>query len=169
MTYLFIMVAKIVEVSLATVRMVLITKGERKIGSFIAFFEVSIWIIVVSSVLDNITADPFKIIAYALGFSIGNYLGSVIEERIGIGHSEMNIIVKEEDGAELAKVLRDEGYAVTILSGQGKNHPRNILILYVPRTKLKSCVELVKSNQENAVITISDKKPVYGGFGTLRK
>ncbi|MDK2865808.1 MAG: hypothetical protein PWP51_931 [Clostridiales bacterium] len=169
MIYLFIVMFKIVEVSISTVRIVLITKGERKIGAFIAFFEVSLWVILVSTVLNNITEDPLKIIAYALGFSIGNFLGSVLEERIGIGMSEMTVIVREEHGLPLATQLREKGYAVTLIHGEGKNHPRFVLMMFVPRKKVKSCVELIKETQENAVITVSDKKPIYGGFGMIRK
>ncbi len=169
MIYLFIVGAKIIEVSLGTIRMVLITKGERKIGAFIAFFEVSLWVILVSNVLNNIAEDPLKVIAYALGFSLGNFIGSWIEEKIGIGLSEMNVIVKEEHGLQLANEMRERGYAVTMMHGEGKLHPRSILLMYVPRKKVKRCVDIIKETQESAVITISDKKPIYGGFGMLRK
>jgi len=169
MTYLFIAVLKIIEVSISTVRIVLITKGERKIGSFIAFFEVSLWVVVVSTVLNGITEDPFKIIAYALGFAIGNYLGSVIEEKIGIGLSEVTVIVREEQGLSLATELRDKGFAVTAIQGEGRTHPRTLLMMYIPRKKVRATVEIIKNTQENAVITVSEKKPIYGGYGMLRK
>lgn len=167
--YLFIVVAKVVEVSLATIRMVLITKGERKIGAIIAFFEVSLWLVLVSSVLDNIMEDPLKIVAYALGFSCGNYLGSLIEEKIGIGLSEMQVIVKEDKGVKLANMLRDSGYAVTVMHGEGKNFPRQILLMYVPRKRIKKIAARIREVEENAVVTVSDKKALYGGFGMIRK
>ncbi len=169
MIYIAIILAKIVEVSMATVRIVLITKGERKIGAFIGFFEVSLWLVLVSTVLTNIMADPLKIVAYALGFALGNYIGSIVEEKIGIGSAEIQAIVKADHGKMLSEALRNEGFAVTVMQGEGKNHPRNILLMYVPRKKVKKCVELIKSTQENSVITVSDKKPIYGGFGMLRK
>ncbi len=169
MIYLFILIAKIVEVSMATIRMVLITKGERKIGAFIAFFEVSLWVILVSTVLDNIMDNPLKIVAYALGFAIGSYLGSWIEEKIGIGLSEMQIILKEEDGTAVVEALRESGYAVTTMKGEGRKHPRTILLMYVPRNKIKNCANLARSVRADAVITVSDKKAIYGGYGMLRK
>ena len=73
--YLIIFAAKTIEVSIATVRLVLVNKGERVKGAVLGFIEILIWISLVSSVLNNITDDPFKIIAYAAGFSLGNYLG----------------------------------------------------------------------------------------------
>lgn len=169
MVYLFIILAKIVEVSMATVRMVLITKGERKIGAIIAFFEVSLWVILVSTVLDNIMGDPLKIVAYALGFSVGNYLGSWIEEKIGIGLAEMQVILMEAHSAKVVTTLRDKGYAVTVMKGEGKKHPRSILLMYVQRNKIRECASLIRNVEESAVITVSDKKSVYGGYGMLRK
>lgn len=169
MTYLFILFAKIIEVSMATVRIVLITKGERKIGAILAFFEVSLWVVLVSTVLNNITEDPIKIIAYAGGFSIGNYVGSLIEEKIGIGLSEMQIIVEASKGVEIAKLIREKGYAVTVMEGEGRSSKRHVLLMYVPRKRIKEISKIVQSANGNSVITVSDKKAVYGGFGMLRK
>lgn len=167
--YMVIFLAKIVEVSLQTVRVVLITKGERLIGAFIGFFEVVIWIMIVGNVITDITSDPFKAVAYALGFAVGNYVGSWLEEKIGIGMSEIQAIVLEKDGGALAEVLRDNGYAVTVVDGQGKNFPRNILFMYVRRKRVRAVVDLIRNQQANAVITVSEAKPMYGGFKMLRK
>lgn len=169
MIYIAIALAKIVEVSMATVRIVLITKGERKIGSFIAFFEVTLWLLLVSTVLQNIMDDPLRIIAYSFGFAVGNYMGSLIEEKIGIGLSEMQIIVKEDQGKLLAGLIRDKGFAVTVILGEGKSCLRNVLLLYIPRNKIKMLSSMVQQVEPTAVITVSDKKAVYGGFGMIRK
>jgi len=166
--YLLILFAKIIEVSLMTLRIVFITKGERKIGALVAFVEVTLWIFIVTFVMNDLMADPIKAVFYALGFSIGNYLGSLLEEKIGIGLSQVQIIVKKEHGSKLAKELRDESYAVTVVHGEGRNLERNILFMYVKRKRVKHLLEIVKEKQENAVITVMDTKPVYGGFG-IRK
>ena len=169
MIYIFILLAKMFEVSLATVRIVLITKGERLIGAIIGVFEVSIWLYLAGTVLKNISTDPYQALVYALGFGAGNYLGSIIEEKLGIGTSEVKAIVKQEHGEELANILRNEGYAITVVSGEGMNFSRNILFAYVSRKKVNTLIKLIRKSQDNVVITISEAKPVYGGFGTLRK
>lgn len=167
--YILIIFAKVIEVSLMTVRIVFITKGEKKLGAVIGFFEVMLWIYIASNVISNITADPIKAVSYALGFALGNYFGSIVEEKIGLGLSEVQIIVKEEHGQEVADFARDMGYAVTVIHGEGKNFKRNILLMFVPRKKVKSVVEAITEKQENAVITVSDTKPIYGGYGMVRK
>lgn len=167
--YAFILVAKILEVSLSTIRIVLITKGERLIGAVIGFFEVLLWVFVASSVIKDIATDPFKGVVYALGFGIGNYVGSWIEEKIGLGLSEVQVIVKEEHGNELAEKLRLENYAVTLIRGEGKNFDRYILLMFVARKKVPEVIRQIRTVQDNAVITVSDTKPIYGGYGILKK
>lgn len=167
--FFVIVVAKVIEVAVGTLRIVMITKGERKIGSILAFVEVVIWCILAGSVLNSITEAPFRTVAYSIGFALGNYVGSYLEEKIAIGLSEIHVILMEEHSAKVSSALRDAGFAVTQIKAQGKNHPREMLMMYVPRKNIKTCVNIIRGVEENAVITISDTKPVYGGFGMIRK
>lgn len=167
--YLLVFFVKIIEVTLATTRIVLITRGERLKGAFIGFFEVTIWIILVSTVMTDLMEDPIKVVIYALGFSIGNYVGSMFEERLGIGTSRVEAIVLAEHGKELVDEIRSHGFAVTVVVGQGMNYERNVLIMHVKRKRTKEVIDLIKKYQDNVVITVNEIKPVYGGFGTLKK
>jgi len=167
--YLIIFVVKVFEVSLATLRMVLITKDERIKGAAIGFFEVIIWVLIVSTVLRDITEDPFKIIVYAVGFSVGNYMGSMLENKLAIGVTNVEIITHKNDGKKLAKHLRFNGLAVTSVNAYGMNDKREILYLHVPRKKVKQTVDLIRNHCQDVVITINDIKPVYGGFKVLKK
>lgn len=167
--YLLILVVKIFEVTLATTRIVLITKGEKLKGAIIGFFEVIIWLLLVSTVLKDITEDPIKILIYALGFALGNYVGSSFEEKLGVGTVRFEVIVKEKDGQELVKLLRDNGFAVTVLTGEGMNFTRNVLIMHVKRKRTNEVVALIKTLQDNVVITINEIKPIYGGYGSVKK
>ncbi len=167
--YLLIFVVKVFEVSLATLRIVLITKDERVKGAFIGFFEVIIWVLVVSAVLNNITDDPFKVVVYALGFAVGNYLGSRLENFLAIGDTNIEVITHKIHGKEMARFLRDHGFAVTSVDAYGMNDKREILYLHVPRKSVKTTVNLIRSVQQDVVITINDIKPVYGGYRTLKR
>ncbi len=167
--YVLIFVIKVFEVSMATLRIVLITKDERVKGMFIGFFEVIIWVMIVSTVLQDITADPFKIVVYALGFSVGNFLGSKLENFFAIGDSSIEVITHKIDGKKMAKHLRAHGLAVTSVNAYGMNDKREILYLHVPRKNVPDTIKLIRSFEEDVVITISDIKPVYGGYRALRK
>ena len=167
--YVVILVLKTIEVSMATLRIVLITKDERLKGATIGFFEVILWVILVSTVLTNITEDPMKVVIYALGFAMGNYVGSMLENKLAIGTTNIEAIVLKEHGEQLSHLLRTVGLAVTAVEANGMRDKREILMLHVPRKKARETVKLIKSFQHNVVITKSDIKPIYGGYNILRK
>lgn len=167
--YLLILIVKVFEVSLATLRIVLITKDERLKGAIIGFFEVIIWVIVVSTVLTDITEDPFKVVVYAFGFAIGNFVGSKLENLFAIGDANLEVITHKIDGKKMAKHLRANGLAVTSVNAYGMNDKREILFMHVPRKRIKQTVELVRDFQQDVVITVHDIKPIYGGYRLLRK
>lgn len=162
--YIIIVIVKTFELSMATVRIKLITKGQKLAGSIIGFFEIIIWLIVVSIVLQDIASDPFKIIAYSLGFALGNYLGSILEEKIGLGSARMDVIVREAIGIELAQKLREKNYAVTIVDGMGRNFPRKILIVIAKRKEMRDIHQFIMDETEEAFITTTDITPIVGGY-----
>jgi len=168
--YFLIFIAKVIEVTIAVFRTVLITKGERKVATLVAFFEVILWVIITAAVLDNIIADPFKVLFYSAGFAVGQYLGSWLEDKVGLGSIKMEIIIPFECGDALADHLRDNGYAVTELIAEGKQKTRKkILILYLNRKDHKKITKIIKEYTKNAVITVLDAKPVYGGYRRIIK
>lgn len=163
--YLTIMVAKVVEVSMSTIRMVYINKGERVIGAILGFVEVMIWLIVVSSVLNNITKDPIKVFIYAASFGLGNYIGVTLEGKIAVGLSTLNVIVDENDGDILSELLREHDLGVTIFEGRGKDYSKkSLLVIQLKRKKIKEIVKLIKLTNPNAFITINDVKSLVGGY-----
>ena len=83
--YICIFLGKILEVTLCTLRIVLINRGERAIGALLALIEITLWLIIAGNVLSNYQSDPWKMVAYALAYSLGNYAGSWLEERLAFG------------------------------------------------------------------------------------
>ena len=168
MIYILILFAKIIEVSIRTIRTVLLIKGERRIAAIIGFFEILLWITIVTRVISDLSGDPLKAIVYALGFSIGIYVGSTLESKIGIGLSEIQVNVKASQSKELVVELREEGYAVTEIKAEGQKADRVILSLFVQRTKVNQIVFKITNMHPKAVITTSDVKPISGGYGLKR-
>lgn len=162
--YIIIFVAKTFEVSISTIRLVFINKGERVKGAILGFFEVMIWILVVSSVLHNITDDPFKIFAYAAGFSLGNYLGVAIESKIAVGLASIQIVVNEKDGDILAGILRNNEFGVTIIDGKGIDSKKDLLFIQLKRKRIPAAIKLIKETDPTAYISVNDVKTIVGGF-----
>ncbi|QRN85083.1 DUF2179 domain-containing protein [Clostridia bacterium] len=163
--YILIFTAKIVEISFMTIRTVLMTKGEKLYASILGMFEISIWIYLMSTILTNIQSDPLQAVSYALGFACGIYLGSTIEERIGVGLVTMHVIADIRDGMQIASGLRAQNIAVTHLKGEGRDAGKSILMIHIKRRKRKEAVKLIKEICPEAMINIYDVKNIAGGYG----
>ncbi|MBB6697768.1 DUF2179 domain-containing protein [Clostridium algidicarnis] len=163
--YVLIFLAKIVEVSLMTLRTVLITRGEKVVGSIIGFFEVIIWLYLVSTVLVGISEDPIKMVVYALGFSVGNYVGSFLEEKLAIGLLTISIVASANDAIMIAEKLRKDNLGVTLVEAEGMNEKKKMIVVHVKRKRKKEVIKLIEDTNTKAVISIADTKTVYGGYG----
>lgn len=163
--YIVIFCAKIVEVTISTIRLVYINKGEKVKGAILAFIEILIWLVVVSSVLTNIAQDPIKIFVYAAAFSLGNYIGITIESKIAVGLASIQVVVNGESGEAMAEILRNQGFGVTIIDGRGINDSKkNLLFVQLKRKRIPEAVKLVQQNNPEAYITVNDIKSMVGGF-----
>lgn len=162
--YIVIFTAKIIEVTIGVFRMVLITKGERKLATIIAFFEIIIWLLVVSTVLVNITEDPFKVLAYAAGFAFGQMFGSLLEDKIALGNIRVEIIADEQVGIKLANHLRENNFGVTTMEASGMTCKKMIIFLYAARKQIKHIMDLCNEISKELVITVDDIKPISGGY-----
>lgn len=166
--YLIIFFAKILEVSLMTVRTVLITRGEKLFGSIIGFVEVIIWLYLISTVLVGINEEPIRMIVYSLGFASGNYIGSILEEKLALGLLTINVIVNEEHSEEVIEILRGMNIGVTVMNAEGKDNLKKVLIVFVKRKRKNEITKVIENMNKSCVISISDTKAIYGAYG-IRK
>ncbi|HQC55071.1 MAG TPA: DUF5698 domain-containing protein [Clostridia bacterium] len=162
--YFIIFFGKIVENSMQTLRLVLLSRGQRTIGALVGFVEILLWVSITGSVLAGLSSAPLKAVVFAFAFAIGNYLGSYLEDLIALGLSTIQIIVKPEESPELVKVLRDNKLAVTITHGEGRDGAREILQIHLKRRRIRPTLALINKNVSNAVITVSDVRVVKGGY-----
>ena len=82
--YFLIFIGKLVEVALASLRSQLIIKGQRLPGAIAALFEYAFWLCITASVLTDFAGNPLKILVLVFAFSIGNVVGSFIEDRMAL-------------------------------------------------------------------------------------
>jgi len=163
--YLLIFIVKIVEISMMTVRTVLMTRGEKLYAALLGFVEISIWIYLVGQVLTGIQDDPLRMLAYALGFACGIYVGSILEDWLGVGLVTIHVTVSVSDGVLIARKLRESGAGVTNLKGEGRDEGKSVLLVHVKRRKRRQMLELIRSVNPEALVNVYDVKNVSGGFG----
>lgn len=167
--YFVIFFGKILEVSVSTMRMVMINRGERVKGAIIAFFDILLWLFITGTVLVGFREDPLRLVVFALAFSVGNYMGSWFEDKLAFGLSSIQAIVPEcAESIVLANTIREHKFAVTVLKGTGKNGNREVLLLHLKRKRITEAVNLIKTNFPGAVIVVNDSRAISGGYITKR-
>ena len=109
---------RITDMSLDTLRMLFVVRGRKGIAWVLGFFQSAVFVLAITKVLSDLS-NPLTVLGYAAGFATGNVLGMLVEERLAIGHIQLQIVTRKH-GAALAKALREGGYGVTEISARGK-------------------------------------------------
>src|SRR5436190_21930436 len=118
---LLIFVAELCVVTLSTMRIIFLSRGMKSIAAALGFFEVSIWLFAIGQIMQNLSHLGCYL-GFAGGFTAGNYLGVLVEQRLGLGTLVVRIITPREAGT-LVERLRAAHYGVTCLEGQGTAGP----------------------------------------------
>ncbi len=160
-----IFTARIVDVTLGTIRTVFFVKGKTIEPFIIAFFEVFIWYIVAREAI-NTTGNMFLIAAfYAGGYATGTYIGSKLANKYIKGVVGVQIILKDR-AEKLVRKLRKAGFAVSVISLKNDydGHNKDMLYIQINNNKLKELTNIVKSFDETAFIAVSETKLVHNGL-----
>ncbi len=155
---ILIFCARIVDVSIGTMRVIFITKGYRFLAPLCGFFEVLIWLIAVTQIIQNLS-QPFYYVAYAGGFAAGNFVGMMIESRMALGIVLVRIITRD-DAADLVEHLKLENYGVTAVDADGLFGKVKILFTVTKRAELDKVVALIQQFNPQAFYTIEDVRLV---------
>ncbi len=147
LTCIAIFCARIVDVSVGTVRIISIVQGRIKTAFVLGFIEVSIWILVISTVMEKIKQSPIIAVFYALGYASGNVVGIMIEKRFAIGNALLRIIFFDK-GRVVADELRRLGYQVMVFDGIDGD--RSVQEIEVPcrRIDIEEIVKLARSHEK---------------------
>jgi len=157
-----IFLARIVDVSVGTVRIVYLIRGHKMLAAGLGFVESIVWLIAVVQIMQNIT-NPLYYITFAGGFAAGNYVGLYIEEKLAIGNSILRIITQRE-ASELVERLNDAGFGVTHVDAHGRSSEVKIIYSVVKRDDLKRVLKIVREFNPKAFYTIEDVQFVREGI-----
>jgi len=163
MIYFLIFSAKLLEVSIATVRVVLTARGNRIVSSLLAAVEVTLWILVASAVLNGITEDPLRAVVYGLAFAIGIYLGVALEDKLALGLAQIEVIAEVEEARVITNKLRECGYGVTTFDCEGLEGKKLSIVLKVHRKDVPATMKLLKEH-EQLFVTITDIRKLSMGI-----
>jgi uncharacterized protein YebE (UPF0316 family) len=154
----FIFLARIMDVSLGTLRIIFVTKGMRKVAPLFGFFEVLIWLIAISRIMQNLD-NWVCYIAYAAGFATGNYVGMYLEEKLAIGHEMIRVITRRK-AEDLINDLHERGYGVTSIKAEGIEGEVAIIYIIARRSMIKEVLDLINLHNPRALYTVEAIKYV---------
>ena len=164
LTCLKIFCARILDVSLGTVRTIVTVKGNRLFASLIGFFEVMIWYVIVKEVLNTPENSLWLGISYALGFATGTYIGSYISEKFISGNFGVQVITSNNSMA-LVYALREAGYAVSVIDVRGKNEGnKHLLFIEINKKSFNHLNKLIKEIDKEAFVVVNETKFVLNGY-----
>ena len=164
---LLIMLMRICDVSLDTIRVILVIQGKKYYAGLVGFFEVLIWVFAIRFIFQHLNDIP-NLFGYALGFGLGNIIGITIEQKIGFGYVQLNVISLHHTD-DIANRLRKSKYGVTILPGEGGRGGVAVIVVISPRKQQKQVMNLIDSVDPKAFITIQGSIPYRGVLKSTRR
>jgi len=162
---LLIFTARLIDVSLATLRHILIFRGIKRVAPLIGFVEALIWVIAITQIMQNLHS-PFYYFAWAFGFAAGTYCGILIEEKLALGYQLVRIITNRRS-PELTQELVAGGFGLTVVQAKGSQGPVDILFVAVRRRRIDALIRIIQRHDPTIFFTIEDVRSVAAGvFGS---
>lgn len=164
---LLIFTARLIDVSLATLRHILVNRGAKRIVPALGFIEVLVWLVAMTQIVNNLT-NVACYLAWAGGFATGTYVGMRIEEKLALGHQLIRVI-SQSDSHELVENLRAQGYGVTVIAAQGGTGPVHILFIATTRVNANELMTAILQYNPKLFVTLEDVRSVGSGIFTPRR
>lgn len=156
-----IFLSRVMDVTIGTIRIVMVSKGHKFWAPLLGFFEILIWLIAISKIFQNLD-NWMCYAAYAAGFATGNYVGLCIEEKLAVGIVKIQIITRKKAG-KLIENLTAAGYGITHHEAKGSAENVSIIYSIIKRTEIKKVEDIVKSSNPKAFYSVEDVKFVNEG------
>ncbi len=163
---ILIALARVCDVTIGTLRIMMLSRGHKYLAPLLGFFEVLIWIIVTVKILQNLN-NVMCYVGYAGGFAIGNLVGIKIEERLAMGTVVIRIITGQ-DASELIARMREAGHGVTSIPAQGSSGLVHVVFSVIKRSELDKVAEIIKRFNPQAFYSIEDVRFVSKGVFSPR-
>ena len=154
LTPLVIFVAEVCVVTIATMRSIFVSRGMKFAAAGLGLVESSVWLFAVGQVFSNLSNLGCSV-AYAAGFTLGNFLGVLLEQKLAVG-SVLLRVVTGRDAAALIQSLKAAGFGVTRLDAQGTVGPVQVVLTVVKRKELGRVVALVKAFDPGVFYSVDD-------------
>ncbi len=155
---LLIFLARIVDVSIGTVRILFISRGKKYLAPIMGFCEVLVWLLAIGQIMRNLT-NVLCYVAYAGGFATGTYVGLWIEEKLAVGLLMVRVVT-HRDASPLIEQLQKEAFGVTHVAARGITGKVRIVFTIIKRSDLPRVIGIIRKFNPNAFYSTEDVRSV---------
>lgn len=162
MAALLIFALRVIGVTLATVRVLVMLRGRKLLSASMGFFEVLVYVLAIGEVVNNLS-NVWNLLGYCLGFAAGTLVGMTMEERLILGYANVRIVSRYKS-QQLAEAIRDAGYGATVEWGQGRGGTVGLVFATVRRSEVAAILEIVDSTDTEAFVTVEEARTIRRGY-----
>ena len=166
---LIVCAAKIVEISIQSLKTCMMVKGQRLKAAGLGFLECTIWGLVISTIIGTLGDNIFLLLFYCIGYATGLFLGSTIEGKIALGTSNLELIASDESTEKITEYLKKNDRGFTVFEGHGSKDKMNMIFIVLPRKETPKMLKDIRKVCDNKVFVVASEVSKYaGGYGMMK-
>jgi uncharacterized protein YebE (UPF0316 family) len=166
---LIVCAAKIVEITIQSLKTCMMVKGQRLKAAGLGFVECTIWGLVISTIIGTLGDNIFLLLFYCVGYATGLFLGSTIENKIALGTSNLELIASDESTKKITEYLKANDRGYTVFEGHGSKDKMNMIFIVLPRKETPSVLKEIRKVCDNKVFVVASEVSKYaGGYGMVK-
>jgi uncharacterized protein YebE (UPF0316 family) len=166
---LLVCAAKIVEITIQSLKTCMMVKGQRLKAAGLGFIECTIWGLVISTLIGTLGDNLLLLVFYCIGYATGLFLGSTLESKIALGTSNLELIASDESTAKITAYLKENDRGYTVFEGRGSKEKMNMIFVVLPRKETPQVLKEIRKSCDNKVfVAVSEVSKYAGGYGMVK-
>ena len=166
---LLVCAAKIVEITIQSLKTCMMVKGQRLKAAGLGFIECTIWGLVISTLIGTLGDNLLLLVFYCIGYATGLFLGSTLESKIALGTSNLELIASDESTAKITAYLKENDRGYTVFEGRGSKEKMNMIFVVLPRKETPQVLREIRKSCDNKVfVAVSEVSKYAGGYGMVK-
>ena len=161
--------AKIIEITVQSLKTCMMVKGQRMKAAALGFIECGIWGLVISTIISTLGDNLFLLLFYCVGYATGLFLGSTIEGKIALGTSNFEVIAGAESTAKIIAYLKAHNLGYTVFEGYGSKDKMNMIFIVLARKEAARVLRELRRECDNKLfVAVSEVSKYAGGYGMVK-
>ncbi|MBR5615620.1 MAG: DUF2179 domain-containing protein [Clostridia bacterium] len=166
---LIVCAAKILEITIQSLKTCMMVKGQRLKAAGLGFAECTIWGLVISTIISTLGDNLLLLLFYCVGYATGLFLGSTIENKIALGTSNLELIASDESTKKITAYLKENNRGYTVFEGHGSKDKMNMIFIVLPRRETPRVLRDIRKCCDNKVFVVASEVSKYaGGYGMMK-